>query len=78
MPTLPPESERTEDPESMDEDLDECHQALGSRKAPGEGSIPKDFLQSSPEVKTDLFNIIRMITREDYVHVLEEWPKALP
>ena len=47
MPILPPKSERTEDPKPTDEDLDECLQALGSRKAAGEDSIPKEVLQSS-------------------------------
>ena len=65
--TLPPKSGRTDDPESTDEDLDECLHALGSRKAAGEDSIPKEVLQSSPEVKADLFNIIRTIWREEHV-----------
>jgi hypothetical protein len=67
MPTLPPKSECTDEPEPTDEDLDECFQALRSRKTPGEDSIPKEVLQSSPEVKADLFNIIRMIWREEHV-----------
>ena len=69
MSTLPPKSERADEPEPTDEDLDECLQALGSRKkkAAGEDSIPREVLQSSPEVKADLFNIIRMIWREERV-----------
>ena len=67
MPTLPPKSERADEPEPTDEDLDECLQALGSRKAAGEDSIPKEILQLSPEVKADLFNTIRMIWREEHV-----------
>ena len=37
------------------------------RKAAGENAIPKEVFQSSPEVKADPFNIIRIVWQEEHV-----------